>query len=600
MAQQSEFGWILSGPIAQRNSITNTFRINHVSIDFNEAIQKFFQIESVPEVKAQSKADAYCEEFLYPGPVKLADLTAVLINWRCHRIAYMADITKMYRQIRIDESDITYQRIFWRSHPTDQIREYCLNRLTFGTNFAPSFAIMSLHHLAQLEREKFPHGAEVIANDMYMDDAMSGNSSVELALRDQCESISILKSAEMDLRKWVSNANELLEAVPESHREISVPLAVNGDESIKALGTYWNTSTDVFEFRVSIDDTKPSYTKRAIMSTICKLFDPLGLVSPVVAKAKMFMKEVWRSECDWDDVVSSELDVQWRKYLSELKAIKHIKVRRWIGYLPNSLSIQLHGFCDASTRAYGAHIYLRVIYPSNDIRTHLIISKSKIAPMTSPTIPRLELCGAVVLAELMQYVRTTIRHEQVKPADVKLWTDSQTVLQWLRSDPSRWDMFVSNRVMAIQKKSEVEQWQHVRTFDNPADLVSRGASPGDLKSSELWWFGPKWLQLPESEWPVPETENVEPIEEKRVRRIHTFTIAQMEYMERFSTLRKLIRSTAWFQRLIAILRKKASRFEDTLTAAELSKATIFWVKVVQAQAFAHEIRQRKKRYQQGV
>lgn len=719
MAQQTKLGWILSGPIATANSITNSLRINHVSIDFNEAIQRFFQIESVPEVKAQSKADAYCEEFfhstikrddegrfvlklpfktpneesavlgkskavalqqflrlerrlasnarfreeytkgmedyieqkhmqlttnteedcecttprgdsyfqsyyiphhavikegstttklrnvfnasqktsngnslndiLYPGPVKLADLTAVLINWRCHRIAYMADIAKMYRQIRIDESDITYQRIFWRNHPNETIKEYCLNRLTFGTNFAPSFAIMSVQHLSRLERENYPNGAEVIEKDTYMDDTMSGNATIELALRDQREAINILNSAGMELRKWASNSNVLIEAVPECQREMTVPLSLDGDESIKALGTFWNTSTDVFDFRVNIDDTKDSYTKRSIMSTICKLFDPLGLVSPVVAKAKMLMKEIWRTECDWDDTVSTELDVKWRKYLSELKSIKFIKVSRWIGYLPNVYSIQLHGFCDASMQAYGAVIYLRVIDEANEIRTHLIISKSKVAPMTSPTIPRLELCGAVVLARLMQYVIKSMRHFHVKPTDVKLWTDSQTVLQWLRSDPSRWDVFVANRAMEIHKSTEVEQWQHVRTFDNPADLISRGASPEELQASNLWWFGPNWLQLTESDWPIPKIVEAEPIEERRVRRVYTFTISQTEYLERFSTLRKLIRSTAWFHRLFAILSKVVTRFKGSLIAAELSRATMFWVKVVQLQAFSQEI-----------
>lgn len=162
-------------------------------------------------------------DIMYPGPVKLADLSAVLLNWRCHPIAFMADIAKMYRQIRIDSSDITYQRILWRSDPNEPIKEYCMNRLTFGTNFAPSFAISTLHHLADLERKSYPNGADIIRNDTYMDDTIAGNSTVELALRDQREAIAILKSAGMKLRKFASNAVELLEAVPESHREIAVP-----------------------------------------------------------------------------------------------------------------------------------------------------------------------------------------------------------------------------------------------------------------------------------------------------------------------------------------------------------------------------------------
>ncbi|XP_031638124.1 uncharacterized protein LOC116350465 [Contarinia nasturtii] len=619
MAQQTELGWILSGPVTIEKSIPNIVVQNHVTIDLNESIQRFFEMESLPQSNLKSKDDQYCQEFfdrttirtddgrlqmrlpfklprnlptttlgkskeialqqflrlerrfkfnanfkseyskgmedyieqnhmqlatntekdcihfspegemyyesyyiphhavikedrvttklrnvfnasqkssngnslndvLYPGPVMLADLVAILLNWRCHRIAFCADIQQMYRQIRIHPDDITYQRLFWRKNFDEEIQEYCMNRLTFVTNFAPSFAIMGLHYLAKNEEAKFPQGSEIIRNDTYMDDTISGSSTTESALRDQHETIEILNSAGMNLRKWASNAPELLQSVPEEHRvDFGKNVSLTKHESIKTLGTFWNTSTDTFHFQLSIDCSSKQFTKREIMSTICRLFDPLGIISPVISRAKILMKDVWRSNCGWDEAVDTELEAKWRKYIFELQTLNEIRANRWISFSPNYISVQLHGFCDASFHAYGAGIYLRIVDENEQISTSLVMSKSKVAPMSPVTIPRLELCGAVVLAELMEYTINTLRHIKVKPEDIKLWTDSQTALQWIRTDPNRWQMFVSNRVAAIQKASNINQWNHVRTFDNPADLISRGASPNDLCSSDLWW-----------------------------------------------------------------------------------------------------------------
>ncbi|XP_055326335.1 uncharacterized protein LOC129580157 [Sitodiplosis mosellana] len=718
MAQQTELGWILSGPVAIHTQLPSTINQHHYSVCLNETIQKFFELESVPDVQMKSNDDQYCEEFfndtiarnddgrlqmrlpfrtphdpnavlgkskflalqqflrlerrfksdakykeeytkgmedyiaqnhmqlatntendciryslegelycqsyyiphhsvtkesstttklrivfnasqkttngkslndiLYPGPVMLADLLSILLNWRCHRIAYCADIQQMYRQIHIHPDDITYQRLFWRSDFSEEIKEYCMNRLTFGTNFAPSFAIMGIKHLAKEEETKFPNGAAIIRADTYMDDTMSGNSTIELALRDQRETIDILNSAGLNLRKWASNAKELLEAVPETHREVNVSL--DRDESIKALGTFWDTAADTFSFRVNINETADLFTKRAIMSTICKLFDPLGLVSPVIARAKIIMKRVWKSSVDWNERVDDTIATDWRKYLLELQSLHSIKPNRWISFLPNHISIQLHGFCDASTHAFGAGIYLRTVDIDNNITTRLVISKSRVAPMTPTTIPRLELCGAVVLADLMKFVINAMRHMQIAPGDVRLWTDSQTALQWIRSDPNRWQIFVANRVVAIQHSSKIEQWYHVRTHDNPADLISRGASPDDLLTADLWWFGPDWLRKPESEWPESELRiELEPLEEKKSYHVNAHIHSTADFLNRFSMLRKLIRTTSWFHRLFAILLKQTTNYERTLTAAELHSSTMFWVRAVQAQEFAREI-----------
>ncbi|KAK9744227.1 hypothetical protein QE152_g7950 [Popillia japonica] len=98
--------------------------------------------------------------------------------------------------------------------------------------------------------------------------------------------------------------------------------------------------------------------------------------------------------------------------------------------------------------------------------------------------------SAVLLAQLVHKIRTALKSEFDKQY---LWSDSTVTLSWIRACPKRWKTFVANRVSEIQRLTNIEDWYHVRSKENPADIVSRGMSVEDLQNSELWWSGPYWL-----------------------------------------------------------------------------------------------------------
>lgn len=394
---------------------------------------------------------------LFKGPIFLNDLIAILLNWRFHEIAFVCDIQQMYRQIRVYDSDITYQRILMRNDPSEPIKEYGINRLSFGLNYAPSGAIHTINTIAQQSESQYPETAETIKRDTYVDDNISGSHDVPTALRLQDDMIKILSSAGFNLKKWASNSEEILLAVPEGDREIKTPFSLNPDKKIKTLGISWNTSSDSFNFNVNYDNNK-TVTKRFALSTIAKIYDPLGLVSPVVVKSKILMKKLWLLKLDWNDILTPEILLEWNDFTMKLLNLPSIKIPRWIHASPNCISIQIHGFSDASMKAYGASIYLRCIDNQNEISSHLIISKSKVAPSKPITIPRLELCAALMLTKLMKYVLTSIRHHQFDQIDTFFWCDSQVVLHWINGDSNKWKTFVSNRIGKIQRDSQPNQW----------------------------------------------------------------------------------------------------------------------------------------------
>lgn len=149
----------------------------------------------------------------------------------------------------------------------------------------------------------------------------------------------------------------------------------------------------------------------------------------------------------------------------------------------------LHCFADASELAYGAVLYTR-IETTDRVEWILIAAKSRVAPIKTVTIPKLELCAAQLASELVQTFRHSKKLAQFKTT---LWSDSEIVLAWLIKDAATLKTFVNNRVQRIRHLTSDSDWRHVPSGDNPADLLSRVMSPAELKGARLWWNGPSWL-----------------------------------------------------------------------------------------------------------
>lgn len=249
------------------------------------------------------------------GPVVQDELSSICLRFRTHRIAVNADIAKMYRMIQVQPQDFPLQSIKWRQDPSEPLRTYELTTVTYGTSSAPYLATKCLQRLAEDGELSHPVASKVIKKDFYVDDMLTGVDTVEEGRQLVKEIIDLSDSANFTLRKWNSNRKSLLEIIPENLRDERTILKLDSSGStIKTLGLAWEPDTDVFRFTFPSFNWAATITKRIVVSDVSRLFDPLGLVGPVIIQAKIFIQELWKQSSEWDKPLSPELQAQWQEY----------------------------------------------------------------------------------------------------------------------------------------------------------------------------------------------------------------------------------------------------------------------------------------------
>jgi hypothetical protein len=197
-------------------------------------------------------------------------------------------------------------------------------------------------------------------------------------------------------------------------------------------------------------------TKRSLLSDINRIFDPIGLITPILIRGKIFLQQLWLLKLSWDSILSADLQARWINFYSSLMSLDKLSISRKT-IIDCESTITLHGFCDASQAAYGACVYIRNQSYDGSTTVNLIMSKSKVAPMRTTTIPRLELCGALVLSELIVEIQAELSTINIKfdSSDIVLWTDSWVVLGWIQS-VVQLKSFVANRITQILENTEAK------------------------------------------------------------------------------------------------------------------------------------------------
>lgn len=251
---------------------------------------------------------------------------------------------------------------------------------------------------AKDNEEKYPKATDSVSDAMYVDDVLDSCEIPEDAIELRRELSDLLNSANFRLRKWSSNVRSVLVDVPEEDRQPGIEICEDNQKprvKVKTLGVTWKSDKDVFTFNEELPEIKESNTKREVLSAISTLFDPLQFLSPFTVRAKILMQNIWVAGIDWDDPLPATLLKRWHNWLRELQQLPSVEIPRCVRQ-PLPKETVLHMFSDALKDAYSSCGYLVCRYENSPSTSVLISSESRVAPVKSLSIPRLELMGAVI------------------------------------------------------------------------------------------------------------------------------------------------------------------------------------------------------------
>ena len=413
-------------------------------------------------------------DVLLKGPDLSNNLIGVLIKFRKEKFAAMADVEQMFFNFEVDKGHRDLLRFLWfkDNNPSAPIVEYRMRVHVFGNSRSPAIATYGLRKAVCPQS----HGADTdwddvchfVNNNFYTDDALVSKQKeqdlVDLLTRTQCR---LQTGGKICLHKIVSNSSVVLANFPADDlaKDVAeIDFSKDTPYIQKSLGLSWNIVNDCFTYQVQVKE-RP-FTKRGLLSVINGLFDPLGIVAPVVLDGRLiFRQAIQNSDLDWDDPFPGDILGDWEKWVQSLSLLKTLKVSRpFIGLsFRDSPDKELHVFSDASKEAVAAVAYLKVYDIDRKPQLGFVLGKSKLAPQHGHTIPRLELCAALLSTERATFIQ---RHLDIPSQSIHYYTDSEVVLGYINNTTRRFYVYVANRVDKILMSSSPSQWYHVPTHLN--------------------------------------------------------------------------------------------------------------------------------------
>ena len=295
---------------------------------------------------------------LYQGPVLINSLVEVLIRFRENPIALVADIEQMFHQIKVDSIDCDALRFLW--WPSGNLTEppvtYQMLVHLFGDTSSPSCAAFSLRQTAYDYGNKFDSSiANFVWQNFYVDDCLCSVSSIIEGIKVAKQLPALLRYGGFRLTKWLSNNEQVLQSIPATERASSVQQhELDGDVKERVLGVYWNVQDDEFGFNVSLPE-RPS-TRRGILSAVCSLYDPLGLVAPVILEPKIMLQSECKQGLGWDSEISAAEIQNWELWHNSLSGLSNLRIQRCIKpeAFDDVVQCKILHFSDALFVAYGS------------------------------------------------------------------------------------------------------------------------------------------------------------------------------------------------------------------------------------------------------
>ena len=536
---------------------------------------------------------------LITGPNLINNLVGVLMRFRQEKIAVTADIRQMFYSFNVREDHRDYLRFLWHEgNDLDKdLVEYRMTVHVFGNSPSPAVATFGLHKTA--EKAEAMYGSDVkafVEQNFYVDDALYSAATVEQAVDLVKRTQLALKSCgNLHLHKISSNSSEVLAAFDTNDLAKNLKSVDIKDECLpmqRSLGVSWTLQSDSFTFQVSAENK--TFTRRGVLSVINGLYDPLRFAAPVTLAGKLILRETMDESYGWDETLPIQYQSKWETWKNSLEHLEQVKIPRHYSTQLSASSNQqneLFIFSDASEKAIAAVAYIRTTDKDGNQQLGFVCGKAKVAPKHGHTIPRLELCAAVLAVEIYEIIRDEIN---LRFDQVRFFTDSKVVLGYIYNETKRFFIYVGNRIDRIRKSTQPQQWSYVPTSKNPADDATRSVLAKELSQSK-WLLGPvRFLcnQDNDTESTTEQETNfslVLPEEDKEVRVAKTQVDGDAQLgsarFERFSSWNSLLKAINLLKQFIAT--RMENKHRSTSDTSNLSAQETI-IKTVQKEVFSEE------------
>ena len=454
---------------------------------------------------------------LAKGANKLPLILSLLLRFRARRYALAADVSMAYNAVKLVPEHFRYQQYLWKDglvaeSPT---RIMVIKTLIYGVRPSGNLTGAGFVKIADHARSNYPHleqGAKVIRDDTYVDDSVSSFDSIQEAQAVASAMVEVLSLGGAAIKDFAFSG------APPSEK-----LSTDGCQ-VGVLGYSWATvAEDMFlavrptvlgrgrSAKRSIDNEEDiwealrlTFTKRTLQGQLARIYDPLGLATPITAMIKLDLAEVVELKTDWDEKLPERLLPKWVETLIRIQRLRRIAFPRSVmPDHPRSTRLQLIVSVDASKDVAVAAVHARVPLSTGGYECRLLVAKSKLVHTT--TVPKGELKAAVMGASLAHTVQTDLG-DQVE--DVIFVSDSTIVLFWLTHDARPLQTAVRNAVIEIRRFSSVDQWYHVASDDNVADLGTRPVELEEIGPESDWIRGRPWMSGPRDNFPLRDVSRV--------------------------------------------------------------------------------------------
>ncbi|GFY25260.1 integrase catalytic domain-containing protein [Trichonephila clavipes] len=547
------------------------FYLPHQVIIKNESLTT--KLRLVFDASAHEEKQLSLNDCLFHGVNLNPNILDLLISFRSNKIAVLADVEKAFLQISLAPKDRDVVR-FLIDDGENGVQVYRFNRVLFGVNASPFLLAATIKTHIGKYMEKYPDTVRTLDHCFYVDDLVTGEDDAKSAFDLSSKAAKIMSEAGMNLRKWISNDCELMKQRQLEHFDhLNMNDFVNHPHRVLGLfyGILKRLSQSSSDQSLRLP-SKRKNTKQFLLMAAGRIFDPLGFASPFTIRFKILFQEIWQRKTDWDIP----------RYALRCDSV-------------NCPECEIHTFSDASIKAYGAVLYVR-LRTFDKISVHLLASKSRVAPLKVLTLPRLELMGALLAARLAKEV-SRVLNEKISTTNY-FWTDSTIALSWIQGPSNRWKVFVANRVKEIRSLTDKDSWRHCPGKDNPSDLLTRGISADSLINCEKWSKEPSFLQEGNT---VPVSNNVllsdesayleelKPTERKTLTVILDNNLLN-HILSVSNNFQKNLCIFSYIYRFINNCKRPSNKQIGPLRMCEIQRAEITLVKLVQQMEFNSEIK----------